>query len=350
MKWQIYQSRPTVDNGHKWLWTFAHAPCLSNPCHGEALRRRVNSPPLNLTSSLNQSESTRIKSNQPISLKKYFVPKPIKKPQNPNVLVKNASSFNAIFRAKTCQKTTHICLGLPCGKWQLDFLNAGRNVARVKSISSFLTFAVFSAAILVITGCKMLSPAKPASIELFNGKNFDGWSFCMKTNADPTQTWSVSDGVIHCTGQPYGYARTTQAHHDYRLTVVWRFVKVAPHADNTGIFVHTQPPDNVWPVCVECQGAFHHQGDFILHAGVGADGHPAGQKSIPIHQIGEHNEFPAGQWGTNTIVCHGHDIDLLVNGKLMNHLSGCNFSSGYIAIQSEGGDIEVRKLTLQPLQ
>jgi hypothetical protein len=33
----------------------------------------------------------------------------------------------------------------------------------------------------------------------------------------------------------------------------------------------------------------------------------------------------------------------------MNHLTGCNFSSGYIAIQSEGGDIEVRRLTLEPL-
>jgi hypothetical protein len=33
----------------------------------------------------------------------------------------------------------------------------------------------------------------------------------------------------------------------------------------------------------------------------------------------------------------------------MNHLTGCNDSSGYIAIQSEGGDIEVRKLSLTPL-
>lgn len=231
----------------------------------------------------------------------------------------------------------------------IDFSNTGRNVSRVKTNTTFFAFAAFSAAVLLLAGCQTSVPEKAASIELFNGTNFDGWAFCMKNGADPARTWSVRDGVIHCTGQPYGYARTTQAYHDYQLTVVWRFIKVAPHADNTGIFVHTQPPDHVWPVCVECQGEFQHQGDFILHAGVGADGHPAGKKSIFIPQIGPPNENPAGEWDTNQIVCRGNAIDLFVNGKPMNHLTGCNFSSGSIAIQSEGGDIEVRKLSLTPL-
>ncbi len=220
----------------------------------------------------------------------------------------------------------------------------------MKTFVNFLAVAILAAVFFIFAGCKTSSSGKAAAIELFNGKTFDGWSFCMKNGADPARTWSVSDGVIHCTGQPYGYARTTQTYHDYRLTVVWRFVKVAPHADNTGIFAHTQLPDNVWPVCVECQGQFHHQGDFILHAGVGADGHPAGKKGYTLHQIGPPNEYPAGEWGTNQIVCRGNAIDLYVNGKAMNHLTGCNFSSGYIAIQSEGGDIEVRRLTLEPLQ
>jgi hypothetical protein len=41
---------------------------------------------------------------------------------------------------------------------------------------------------------------------------------------------------------------------------------------------------------------------------------------------------------------------LSVNGKVMNYITGCNLSSGYIGIQSEGGDIEIGKLTLQPLE
>lgn len=205
--------------------------------------------------------------------------------------------------------------------------------------------------IFALIGCKTSSPEKPAAIELFNGKNFDGWTFCMKTNADPMQTWSVRDGVIHCTGRPFGYARTEKSYHDYRLTCVWRFIRVAPHADNTGIFIHLQPPDLVWPECIECQGWNQHQGDIMLHAGVGADGYPAqAKKAINLPQMGPSNENPVGEWDTNQIVCQGNTLGLSVNGKVMNQITGCNLSSGYIGIQSEGGDIEVRKLTLEPLE
>ena len=84
-------------------------------------------------------------------------------------------------------------------------------------------------------------------IELFNGRDFSGWTFCMKNNADPMQTWSVTNGVIHCTGKPVGYLRTKQSYSNYVLTVEWRFVKIAPKADNSGVLVHIQLPDKVWP-------------------------------------------------------------------------------------------------------
>ncbi len=212
-------------------------------------------------------------------------------------------------------------------------------------------FAAATIAIVALfsAGCK--TPAhETAAIELFNGKSLDGWTFCMKNNSDPAKTWSVMHGVIHCTGQPYGYARTTKMYQNYKLTCIWRFVKVAPHADNSGIFVHIQPPDKVWPVSVECQGLYQHQGDIYLQPGFGADGHPAAKKATLIPQMGPPNENPAGEWGTNTIICNGSAIDLSVNGKLMNHITGCTITSGYIGIQAEGGDIEVRKLTLEPLE
>jgi Domain of Unknown Function (DUF1080) len=209
--------------------------------------------------------------------------------------------------------------------------------------------AAVAIAILFFAGCKTPSH-KPVATELFNGKNLDGWTFCMRNDADPARTWSVRDGVIHCTGQPYGYARVTQMYQNYKLTCIWRFVKVAPHADNSGIFVHIQPGDKVWPKCVECQGLYQHQGDIYLQPGAGADGYPPSNKAILIPQTGPQNENPAGEWGTNTIICKGGDIDIFVNGKVLNQITGCTITSGYIGIQSEGGDIEVRKLTLEPLE
>lgn len=211
-----------------------------------------------------------------------------------------------------------------------------------------------SAAILLQTGCKTAPPPQPVqktpTVDLFNGTNLDGWTFCMEHHANPARTWSVRDGVLHCTGQPYGYARTTRSYHDYQLTVIWRFVKVASHSDDSGIFVHIQQPDAVWPECVQAQGLFHHQGDLIL-MDASADGYPiATRKSILIPQMEPPNENPAGEWNTNVIICNGNAIGVFVNGKAMNQITGCNLSSGYIGIQSEGGDIELRRLLLGPLQ
>ncbi len=220
----------------------------------------------------------------------------------------------------------------------------------MKNTSHILLAASVIAMLVIVAGCQTSPPAKATDIELFNGTNFDGWTFCMKTNADPMATWSVHDGVIHCTGKPLGYARTEQVFHDYKLTVIWRFIKVTPKANNSGIFVHTQLPDVVFPECVQCQGLYQHQGDLILEGGASADGYPVGKKNITIPQMGQQNENNVGEWNTNQIVCRGAAIDLFVNGKAMNKITGCNLTSGFIGIQSEGGDIEVRKLSLQPLE
>src|ERR1700686_2918794 len=86
------------------------------------------------------------------------------------------------------------------------------------------------------TAQDVIAPARHP-VELFNGKDFTGWTFCMKNGADPAKTWSVTNGVIHCTGRPTGYLRTRQGYSNYVLTVEWRFVKIAPKADNTGVLV-----------------------------------------------------------------------------------------------------------------
>jgi hypothetical protein len=192
------------------------------------------------------------------------------------------------------------------------------------------------------------APISPGSrIDLFNGKDFTGWKFVMRTN-EPANTWAVTDGVIHCTGQPYGYARTEKAYRDYRLTVEWRFVKIAPKADNSGIFLHINPPDKVWPACVEAQGQHNRQGDLRMNGGFTCKGHDT-QESKNADMRAPSNEMPPGQWNTFVIECSGDSIKLWTNGKLMNQVTGCSASSGAIGIQSEGGEIEVRKMFLEPL-
>jgi len=197
-----------------------------------------------------------------------------------------------------------------------------------------------------ITPGKAIVPTN--RIDLFNGKDFSGWTFFMRTNADPMLTWAVTNGVMRCQGQPFGYARTESTYRDYKLTVEWRFVKVAPQADNSGVFVHVQLPDRIWPKCIECQGQYQKQGDMILMGGATAPEHETTATRM-LHTKETQNEKPAGEWNTYEIVCSGDGVKVFVNGKSMNEQNRFSISSGAIALQSEGGEFEVRKVFLEPI-
>jgi hypothetical protein len=194
-------------------------------------------------------------------------------------------------------------------------------------------------------------PIVPATrINLFNGKDFNGWTFFVNGGANPTNTWSIENGVIKCTGKPLGYLRTEEDYRDYKLTVEWRFVKVAPKADNTGVLVHMQLPDKLWPACVQVQGKHTNQGDLFLMGGAESKEHKGMNANTPLPKRGPANENPVGEWDTVVTVCSGNSVKAYVNGKLMNETTECTVSSGKIGIQSEGGDIEIRKMFIEPLK
>ena len=188
-------------------------------------------------------------------------------------------------------------------------------------------------------------------IELFNGTNFDGFTFCMRNNADPMQTWSVTNGVIHCNGTAVGYFRTKQNYSNYVVTVEWRFLYVTPKKNNTGVLVHMQLPDKVWPPCIQNQGKSGRQGDLFVMSGVECKEHLALGKdaNTPVPLRGEPNEKAIGEWNTNVTFCFGNESLAIINNKLLNSISECTVSSGFVGIQSEGADFEIRKMYLDPL-
>ncbi|MDX1565782.1 MAG: DUF1080 domain-containing protein [Phycisphaeraceae bacterium] len=65
---------------------------------------------------------------------------------------------------------------------------------------------------------------------LFNGKDLSGW---VPVNTAPS-TWSVKDGMIHCTGKPIGELRTERMYQNFILEVEWRHLR--PQG-NAGIFI-----------------------------------------------------------------------------------------------------------------
>ena len=210
---------------------------------------------------------------------------------------------------------------------------------------------LFSAATLAGAQDPDYPPARTREnqVALFNGRDFSGFTFCMPAQADPLQTWSVTNGVIHCTGQPAGYLRTTQVYSNYFLTVEWRFVKIAPKADNTGILVHIQPPDKIWPQCVQIQGKHTRQGDLFLMAGAEAKEHKGKDANTPVPMRGA-VENPVGEWNKSETICVHNKVESFINEKFVNEVTECTLNAGYIGIQSEGGEIEIRSIYFSPLK
>jgi len=195
-------------------------------------------------------------------------------------------------------------------------------------------------ALLVLAGC-----APSGRISLFNGQDLSGWAFVLRDKGvDPATVWSVSDGVIHCTGEPYGYMRTEADYADYQLHVEWRW---PGEAGNSGVFLHMSEPDTVWPRSIECQLMSGRAGDFVAFQDVRFKELVKGRE---LSKKAESSEKPLGQWNSYDITCRGNTIRVLVNGVLQNEATETTVSSGKICLQSEGKPIEFRNIYIEPLE
>lgn len=209
-----------------------------------------------------------------------------------------------------------------------------------------------------------LSAAEP--IVLFNGQNLEGWEPVLdKPNADPADTWSVKDGLLHCTGTPRGYLRTaSDDYEDYRLVVEWRWPKGTKDNANNGVLVHTSTPGvlGIWPKSLEVQMGNGNAGDFWVIPGAKADDPTTVNvplKGLPHYKdrirgrrhlnFTEGSEKPIGQWNRMEVVCQDDTVTVVVNGEVVNYGYDCSIDSGAICLQSEGAPIAYRKVVLFPL-
>jgi hypothetical protein len=183
------------------------------------------------------------------------------------------------------------------------------------------------------------------NIQLFNGKDLENWVFFLKDKTvDPTSVFTVQNGVIHISGNPFGYMRTKDSYSEYKLHVEWRWPS---EATNSGVFVHGQRPDTIWLKCVECQLMAGKAGDFVCMNG--ADMNERSDKSSAVvKKLAPSSEKATGEWNTMEVECRGNTIEVYVNGVLQNKGTNVSVSQGSICLQSEGKDIEFRNVFLRP--
>jgi hypothetical protein len=243
-------------------------------------------------------------------------------------------------------------------------------------------------------------PVRPGGVvRLFNGKDLAGLTTWLKDTKrdDPRRVFRVTDGLLHITGDGFGYVATERAYRDYRLVVEYRWgerTDGGKSVRNSGILLHAVGPDGgaggAWMASVECQLAQGCVGDLIPIPGKGADA-----RALPVRFTSDvvdgpdhrprwakqggaprtftnrqlwwsrHDpefkerldtrgrddvESPTGEWTRVECLCDGDRVTVLVNGTAVNACSAVAPAAGKVLIQSEGFELFVRTFELHPLK
>lgn len=175
-------------------------------------------------------------------------------------------------------------------------------------------------------------PSKSKEIELFNGKNLDGW---IKYGPEK---WYVEDGLLVCESGPekqYGYLGTDKYFRDFDLTLEFK-----QEADgNSGVFVRSymKNPNNVeisgWQV--EVAPPNMHTGGIYESYGRGWVVKPEPEKESILKM---------GDWNTMRILVQKDEIKTWLNGEEMVDWKDDLFGKGEgrICLQiHDGGGIKV---------
>src|SRR5690242_4399461 len=86
------------------------------------------------------------------------------------------------------------------------------------------------------------------TIRLFNGTDLTGLTTWLKDTKrdDPRHVFSVRDGLLHISGDGFGYAATDRAYRDYHLVVEYKWGQRTDgrkYVRNSGVLLHATGPD-----------------------------------------------------------------------------------------------------------
>ena len=167
-------------------------------------------------------------------------------------------------------------------------------------------------------------------IELFNGKNLDGWKI------HGTELWYVEDGLLVCESGPdkeYGYLSTEEFYDDFELTLEFK-----QEADgNSGVFIRSTVEGTKvsgWQVEVAPPG--NNTGGIYESYGRGWLIKPEKEKDKALKM---------GEWNNMRVRVKGDKIKSWLNGTKMISLKDKKIGQGKgsIALQiHDGGGIKVR--------
>jgi hypothetical protein len=190
---------------------------------------------------------------------------------------------------------------------------------------------------------------------LFNGKDLDNWViFVADQSVEPGEVFWVEDGTIHTSGKPNGYLRTRDSYSNYKLHVEWRWTE---EPTNSGVLLHVQGEDMVWPLAIECQLMHGNAGDLVLIGkGAGVTVRDSAylvtseeRRFMIIPKFEESSENQPGEWNIYDITSQDGNLTVTVNGVLQNEGTEMTLTDGKILLQSEGSPMEFRNIYIESL-
>ena len=195
-----------------------------------------------------------------------------------------------------------------------------------------------------------LKAKMPGEVDLFNGKDFSGWTWHAddggKTKLE--DIFSMQDGLVSDKGVPNGYIATTAEYTSYVIRVSWRWAPPPEKMYNSGVLLRVQKKEEVWPKCIEAQLQAGNAGDFYSIGGFPIKGDSARTDGRHIGKL-KGNERPQAEWNEYEIIVDGPSIVLNVNGEELNRATDVEVIPGRIALQAEGGQIYFKDMRLAPI-
>jgi hypothetical protein len=222
-----------------------------------------------------------------------------------------------------------------------------------------LGIAVTALSLITLAGCCSVCSSRAQTVELFNGKDLEGWTHLFETEDAPASTaWSVKDGILTCQGEPFGYLYTKKSFENFRLDVEYRWVSTTPPRNN-GIFSRIQNPrSGAIPRCVETQLNAGQAGDLMTMQGMTMDTDQPRFFHIPNHELAgevhgvkavKNVERSGEAWNEITVIANDGTYTVTMNGESINEATGIEVLSGPIGLQCEGGIIQYRRVAITPL-
>jgi hypothetical protein len=182
------------------------------------------------------------------------------------------------------------------------------------------------------------------TVMIWNGKTLDGLELILKKNIPAEMSYKIHDGILYFYGGQVGYFKTKEVYSNYKLHAEWRWPEQNENG-NSGVLIHSQKPDTVWPRCIQVQFKKDNAGDLIAMNGAVLK-ESIGKPKETALKLNPSSEKQEGEWNSCDVTCSGDSIAVFINGLFQNKGTQCNYKEGTIGFQLEGKPIEFRNIFL----